>query len=633
MKNKKSDKKIPLKVQKPPKAASGNHYIYIIILIAITAILFSNALGHHFTNWDDDDYITKNPYILDLTLRGIQNIFTVFVSSHYHPLTLLSLALDYYLWGMNASGFIFTNIVFHIFNVMLVFLIFKIVIKRAELAFIVALLFAIHPMKVESVVWVAERKDVLFSFFYLMAVFFYVKYITSGFLKKYYVFTLILALLSLLSKATAASLPLILLVFDYYYKRKNLKIVFIEKLPFFIFSLVFGILAIIAQSSDQGNNPPFFDRIFLFTYAISFYIIKFFAPLYQSPLIEFPEKAGALLPLKYYVSFLIIPLVVFVIYKLKTVRKELIFAFSFFLLSMLLILIKFPIGPAYLTERYTYLPYIGLAFAIAVIYTTYFEKRYKKAALAVLIIWFVFLGIKTHFQNQIWDSSITLWTYVLERNPLTPIAYNNRGDAKYELKDYQSAIDDYNKAIEIKKQAPGVYSNRGNSKKELGDFKGAIADYDVAISMNPKYTEAYFNRALVKTISGDASGAISDFDKTIELKPDFAAPYYNRANLKFTLNDLDGALKDYNKSIELNPNEVGAYNNRGALYYKLKDFDKAINSFNTATKISPNSSDAYNNRAVLENELGNKISACADWQKAIQLNHPSAQGLYDKNCK
>ena len=632
-KPKKHERKVQTKGQKPQTAISNKQYIYIFILIAITALLFSNALGNHFTNWDDDDYVTKNPYIQDLTLRGIQNIFTVFVSSHYHPLTLLSLAVDYSLWGMNATGYIYTNIILHILNVILIFLIFKHIIKRADLAFIMALIFAIHPMKVESVVWIAERKDVLYSFFYLMAVFHYIKYISTKFIKKYYFLTLIFALLSLLAKASAASLPLVLLLFDYYYNRKNYKTIIIEKLPFLIFSLVFGILAIIAQRTEQPNNPPLLDRIFLFTYAISFYIIKFFAPVYQSPLIEFPEKAGVLLPIKYYVSFLIIPLISFLIYKFKLIRKELIFAFSFFLLSMLLVLIKFPIGPAYLTERYTYLPYIGLAFLIVIIYSKYFEKHYKNIALSILIIWFIFLGIKTHFQNQIWRNSVTLWDYVIENTPLTPIAYNNRGDAKYELKDFKGAISDYDKAINIKKQAPGVYSNRGNSKKELGDYKGAISDYNVAIEINPKYADAHYNRALVKSMNGDAKGALSDFDKAIELNPVYAATYYNRANLKFSLNDLTGALNDYNKAIELNPKEVGAYNNRGALYYQLKDYDKAINSFNTAITISPNSSEAYSNRAVLENKLGNKQNACMDWLKAVQLNHPSAQNLYDKNCK
>jgi len=605
MKTKKTIKKQHLNekqnsLQTNAKRSSQRKDFYLLLIILLTFIVFFNARNNNFTNWDDDDYVIKNPYVWELSSQSVKAMFSVYVSNHYHPLTLLSLAIDYKLWGRhNAKGFITTNIILHILNALLVFLIFVKIFKRNAWALMIALVFAIHPMKVESVVWVAERKDVLYAFFYLLAILTYLYYITSGFLKKHYIFTLVFALLALLSKASAASLPLILLLFDFLLQRKNYRHVLLEKIPFFALSLVFGIVAIKAQSTEAPNSKPFFEHLFLTTYALAFYIVKFFAPLFQTPLYEFPEKLSSFLPLKYYLSFAIIPLWAFLIYKLKTIRRELIFGFGFFGLSLILVLIKFPIGPAYLTERYTYLPYIGLAYLLIVFYRKYLEEKFKIVSLCILLFWIGFLCIKTFKQNGVWKDSVALWTHVLKYNPNSAVAYNNRGDALYVLGTYEAAIADYNNAILLKSEAPGVLSNRGNAKKELNDFAGALADYDAAIKIQPQWLEAYFNRALTKEILGDTLGALNDFSKVIEINTYYVDAYYNRGNIKYYMKDYEGALQDYNTALTLNPKYINAYNNRAVVFYMM----------------------------------GNNTKACADWQKASGMGHSDARRMYDANCQ
>jgi len=669
MKTKKNKKIIKTPISQAPntKTVFQNNSFYIILLICITLLVFSNIFNNQFTNWDDGDYITENAYIKDFSAKGVKEIFSAIVSWHYHPLTLLSLAFDYHLWGANPRGFVAVNLLFHLLNVLLVFLIFKRFTKRHDMAFIVALIFAIHPMKVESVVWLSERKDVLYMFFYLLTVYNYLKYISTQYIKKYLLYAFIFGLLSFLSKALAASLPLILLLFDYMYRRTDYKRIILEKIPFFILALVFGIVAIKAQSTAVPNAQPLLDRPFLFTYALSFYIIKFFAPLFQSPLIMFPEKIGLFLPIKYYLSFLIIPVIGIVIYKLKSFRRELIFAFSFFLLAMILILIKFPIGPAYMAERYTHLPYLGMAFLIALSYKTALSKYSKKTIWLILLPWLLFLGVKTYVHNNIWKNSYNLWTCAIEHNDRNLIAYNNRGFALSSEGKHKEAIKDFDKALAIDNKYEKAYENRAFSKNETGDTLGALADYTEILKLKPQKITAYSNRATLFEMTGDFDSALKDYikivsldsanaeayfkmgwcyyktnnlteainayTKAIALKPNYETAYNNRGIVRFEMNDIEGALKDYYKSLEINPNNIETYNNIGSIKNQQADYHGAIVEFSKIIALKPEIIAPYENRGYSKYMLGDKEGACADWLKASQLGSPAATNEYGLKCK
>ena len=619
--------------KKASQSLFKSHFAYILLLTIITTVLFSGAVEHEFTNWDDNHYVTQNALVQDLSFQNTVRIFSSFVHSHYHPLTILSLAVDFHFWGLNPKGFIIVNIILHLLNVIMVFLILKLLSGDGYIALGAALIFAIHPMRVESVVWVTERKDVLYAFFYLLAIYHYIKYITSGENKKYYILTLLMFVLSLLSKALAASLPLVLLLLDYYHARKKFLKLIIEKIPFFALSLLFGVIAVVAQSGEVPNKHPFFAHLFLMSYALMFYLIKFFVPLFQSVLIEFPEKTTSYLPLKYYLSFLIIPVSIFLYIKLKKIRKELLFSFGFFMVGIILILIKFPVGPAYIAERYTYIPYMGLAFLISFIINKYPSGILKKTVFIIFFCWLLFLSYRTYLQIQVWENSESLWSNVIKHNPYSVIALNNRGDAKYYKGDYAGAIKDYDKALNINNETAGAYNNRANSKKQLNDLKGAIVDYNKALEIDCNYFDAYFNRAIAKDLLGDTAGALADNDKAIELKPNYADCYYNRANIKFKIGRIEDALKDYDKTITLNQAHADAYCNRGGAKHKLKDYLNAEKDYNKAIQLNPQYANAYNNRAVLRYEQGDTYNACLDWEQSKLYGNTSAQKLHDTYCK
>jgi len=619
--------------------ANKTKYFFIVILAVITFITFANGLRNNFLTWDDPDYVTENFYIRDLSVTGVKAMFSVFVSCHYHPLTLLSLALDYAFWGQKPAGFIFMNILLHILNVILVNRIFFLFTKKTELSFITALLFAIHPMRVESVVWIAERKDVLFAFFYLFSIFFYVKFLKQKTNFKYYLISFLLFVLSLFSKATATSLPLILILFDYFSDRKDIRRILLEKIPFFILSLLFGLVAIKAQSLASSNAQPLVSHIFLITYAIAFYIFKFFAPFFQSAVMPFPEVVDGLLPLKYYLSFLIIPLMGFIIYYFRKYRKELIFSFSFFILTLILVLVKFPIGPAYLAERYTYLPYIGFSYFIGFAYINYKEKyklknNWSNIYLIVLCLFTVFFIVKTISRNTVWKTSYSLFTDVVSKNPTYAFALNNQAHALASEGKHAEAISIYALAVKNKPDFAEAYNNRAASFFALKDYESVIKDLSISIEIspdNPKIANMYNNRGLAYYNLKRYKEAIDDLNKAISINKDFVEAYKTRMNSNAALQNYDKALNDLNFIMTIEKNNAEHYNQAGIFYAEAGDKQNAIKNFSKAIDIEPSNSSYYLNLGFVYTE-SHKDLACSNFLKAKNLGNQQAHQIYQELC-
>jgi hypothetical protein len=219
--------------------------LYVISLLLLTFLVFYNSLHNFFiTNLDDSLYIAAADNLKHLTSADFSTMFGTFIAGNYHPLAILSLAIDFSFHGQNAFPFHLLNLLFHMANVSLVFWFIYLLLKRAEAAFIVALFFAIHPMHVESVAWISERKDVLYTFFFLASLIAYLLYLKDVKMYGYYIFSIVLFILSLMSKSAAVSLAPVIVLIDYYSGRKfNWKAI-AEKVPFFLLSLLFGILAI-----------------------------------------------------------------------------------------------------------------------------------------------------------------------------------------------------------------------------------------------------------------------------------------------------------------------------------------------------------------------------------------------------
>lgn len=485
----------------------------ILVILAVVAIVYSRAVQNGILLWDDGWHVTHNPDIQSLAMENIKKIFSSFYGNMYHPLTTLTFAIEYWFFGLNPIVFHITNILFHMANVLLVFFFTFRLSGRREIASIVALLFGIHPMHVESVAWITERKDVVYAFFYLLSLITYVRFVKKEG-NKYYWIAFLFFLLSLLSKTTALTLPLILLLLDFYLGRKlNLRTV-AEKLPMFLCSIVFGIIALYSQTNSMNYvhaiGINIVDRFFYFTYSVYYYGLHALIPMDLSALHLMPEKINGFLPTEYYLT--VIPVLVLIVLCIRKgkLQREYIFGLLFFFITLSLSLHIVPVGMAIVAERYTYIPYLGLYFILGRLFCYFFDCstnfRYStkigiQAAAGVLVI---ILGILTFHRIGTWKDTETLFQdaagkahTVYEAQYVEALGDELQATESLKLKKYPEAISWYDKVIALNPKSVESFTNRGIAKQCLLDYEGAMEDYTRAIEINPLMPRAYPNRAAI----------------------------------------------------------------------------------------------------------------------------------------
>ena len=593
------------------KNISNNKYSHFLLLsgiIVLTIIVYSGTFKNGFTNWDDDAQVVYNSNIRSLSTDNILKIFSSKYVDMYQPIPTLTYTLEYKFSGMNPITYHTTNLLFHLLNIILVFFLLFRITKQPDISLLVTTLFAIHPMNAETISWISCRSNLLYTCFYLGSLIYYLKYqdtrhktqeirykiqdtsIKTIDQKKskvksqqstvnaqhavFYSVSLLLFILSLLSKSMAVTLPVILILSDYYYDRKINSKSIIDKIPFLLIGLAYGIITIVTQkhtesASDIMLQYSLINRFFVITYSISFYLTYFIAPIKLSALHPSPEMIQGLLPLKYYLSPILILLIAVVIYKSKKNKKEIIFGGMFFLFTISITLTAGNLRWAEVAERYTYIPYLGLFFILA----TLFKSKSKKQKAKTLIFTFIILifSVFTFNRNKVWSDSLSLFNDVIEKYPNSFKAYNNRGKAKEDTGDKEGAINDYTKAIDCNNKFEQAYENRGNLKSAMGNKNGAIMDYDKIISLNPKNADAYYNRGLAEFALNDYNKVMEDFNKAIEIDPGYANAFVNRGFLNYKLGKNNEAMQDYNKAIEINSQIAQAFINRGYLKYSLGD--------------------------------------------------------------
>lgn len=363
----------------------------------------------------------------------------------------------YNAYQLHPKPYHVVNLTFHIINTLLVFCFIWLLLNQNWVAFITALLFAVHPMHVESVSWLSELKDLQYAMFYLMALCCYCIYIRTQ-KKVLYGLTLLLFLLSLLSKGMAASFPLVLLIIDYFYYAKINRKVTLNKIPFFLLAFVFGVIAILAQKHGQAIDTydyNFFERVLFSSYGILAYLWKMILPINLICYYPYPQKTDGMFPVIFYLSPLIVGLLFVIGYKLKTWRTTLLFGGAFFLATIVLVLQILPVGSTIISDRYTYIPYIGVFYIIASIINPVIEgkeERYKSYRNVVILLftfvlgWYSYLTFK---RTKVWHDTITLWTDAIDKLKDDPIPYNNRAETYFWVGRYDEAIKDFTKAIDL----------------------------------------------------------------------------------------------------------------------------------------------------------------------------------------
>jgi len=638
----------------------------------VTFIVYLSSLRHEFVEWDDPQYVIENPHIRALDMSFLKWAFGHFYASNWHPLTWVSHAVDYAISGLNPVGHHLTSVVLHAANTWaVIFLVVALMNaaqrgKRADgswpderapliVAGVTGLLFGLHPLHVESVAWVAERKDLLCALFYILSLMAYTRFAHSEngktsrkraslcFWDKRYLFSLGLFMLALLSKPMAVSLPAILVLLDWYPFGKIrslesfLKSV-VGKLPFFVLSLGSSVLTILAQRQGGAIVPmesvPLSTRLLVAVKSLAVYLWKLVWPLNLSPFYPYPISVSLLSW-----SYLLAVAVVIGISALCAiaVRKQRVWMalWGYYMITLVPVIGIVQVGRQAMADRYTYLPSLGPFLVIGLVSAWFFRKVVSESqqhplvrpAGAVLALFIIFsMAFITIRQLGIWQNSIRLWSYVIEQHPeRIQLAYYYRGLAFENTGQPDRAIEDYNTAIALDPNFRDAYMSRGTALEKTGRLNSALEDLDRAIALGPRY-EAYYNRGVILEKTGRINEAITDYLVAIDLDPSRYDSYLAAARAYGKARLFDKAIEYFTRCIAMRPNSADLYNNRGLSFLFIGQDDRALEDFNMAIALDRTLAIAYRNRGSVYLRRGDKTSAIADYQKACEFGDEKACG-------
>lgn len=524
-----------------------------ICLFLAVFLFYSPVLQSDFITWDDPEHLIENPLVHSLHYNNIKNIFSTTVNNTYIPLSILSFAIEYHFFKLNPFVYHLNNLLLHCGVVILIFFLAKRMGLTVKAAFLGALLFGLHPMHVESVAWVTERKDVLYALFYLLSLLFYCNYLDQR--KKHaYFLSIIMGFLSILSKPMALSLPLILFIIDWVKKRNIDRSYFIDKIPFFL--IIIPIAWITYSLNTRVIEINTLKSFLIWQWTAVFYIKKFIFPLHFVPFYHLPTPMS-LFDIKILTTLCAAVILVISVIRFRS-HKWYLFACLYYFLSIFFLFRfdDFIDSASIVSDRFMYLPSLGICLFIGHLLNQaigFVSKsdlvRWRNIFMVSLL--FLFLGLKSFKQCMIWKNSITFWNYVSAHSKPFDLIFLNRALAYAAKKEYRLAQIDYNKAIEINPSLSTAYYSRGCLMDELNLFNSAIADYTKAIELDPTLSSAYNNRGAVYLDMGQYKKALLDFDAAIELNPKYKHVYINKAMGLMGLNRRDQALENAKKALEM----------------------------------------------------------------------------------
>jgi tetratricopeptide (TPR) repeat protein len=666
----------------------------------LTLLVYLPTLQNKFIELDDAAYIRDNPYIRSFNLDLVRWAFFRFYAANWHPLTWISHALDYALWGMNPLGHHLTSIIIHAINTFLVVLLsaqlLRSVRKRALsgpsswflndrsiliAAGITGLLFGIHPVHVESAAWVAERKDLLCALFFLLSLMMYVKYgdgqQTAGsvrvlkdrerfldgesgkegqkrsFFDKYYLLALGFYIFALMSKPMAVSLPVVLLILDWFpgtriRDGRSAWDALAEKLPFVVLALGSSVLTVLAQKAGGAlvttQLVPLSERLLVGGRSLMGYLGMMLFPRHLVPYYPYPALSEiSVFHVKYFLPLLLIFGVTATC--IRTARNQRIWlaVWAYYVITLLPVLGIVQVGGQAMADRYTYLPSLGpfllAGLGGAFVYSRAFTRSWPPrvvmgVSFSVGIAGVLLLSAATVRQIGIWKDSMVVFNEILanESRP-SPMVVFHRGVAYERAGNMEKAIDDYSHAIELFPPYYEAFFGRGTAYERVGRLDLALSDYSKAISLRPDSYEAYTNRGLVNKKLDRRREAFSDLEQAVELDRAAGKAYLNLGILYTEEGSYARAIESFSHAIDADPLDAEAYGNRGIARAIIGQVSPAMKDLDRAIELRPDFAVIYYNRGRLFAESGRWERAVADFQKACQLgDETSCQTLRRKQA-
>jgi tetratricopeptide (TPR) repeat protein len=620
----------------------------------VTWLCFMPSLSNTISTWDDTAYLRDNIYIKDLSWQGIMHIFSSFVMGNYHPITILSYAIEFSLVQLDPWLYHFDSLLLHVVITVMVWWFTLALTRQPVAALVTALLFGLHPMHVESVAWVSGRKDLLCGLFYMAACLAHIRYLrATSHRRMWYSVVITCFVLSLLSKGIAVTLPLALLLIDYLENRTLRASDLYSKIPHILLSITIGIVSIQAQHAagamamqKEVFNP--LERIALGSFALITYLCKAVVPLSLHCFYPYPHKVQGSLPLLFYGYPLLVIALAYATWRFARHSRIILFGIGFFLIQIALLLQFLPVGEAIVAERYSYLPYLGLFFlagwymAQAWQHGSTATRRYLPLAIAG--IYMMALAAQSYDRCSIWYSELTLWTDEAEKEPVqAPQAYNNLGyyynrlwsesqDPNEKNRCFDSAVYFINKAITVKPDFINPYISLGELQRNAGMGDAAKATFFKALALHPRESNIALEIAICYYVEKKMDSAGSYFRKALELDPS-SGSYGNLGNYYEACNKDDSALMQYNKAIQLSQTNPIIFTNRAKLLRKMNRLPGAAIDIDTALHMTPNLGELYYLRSFCDTQQHNIPGALADIDKAIALGFTAIDTTYLQTLK
>ncbi len=608
-----------------PTATKNGQKGLILALLLVAFAIYAPSIQYDFVNWDDFQNVKENTDVRDISWEGIKDIFTPTVMANYNPLPIFTFALEHHFFGMNPAVFHLNNILLHLVSVFLVFLISLRLGFNQPVALFTAGLFALHPMRVESVVWITERKDVLYAAFFFGSILSYLRYKknTSG-KWLFYGLSLTFFVVALFAKIQAVSLPLALLALDYLERRLWKWSDLLEKVPYFLGSLVFGLVGIYflseGESLDAGQSFSFIERLFIGGLSYLVYVIKVIFPYPMSPLYPYP----AMLDWTFYAgTFISLCLVVFLFLKRNKKKWHILFSgFLFYTVNVVFVLQILGAGQGFLADRFTYVPYFGLFLAASYYLNKWIQPKassaFKFYAVGGVILFVYALWNFSH--HGIWKNGETLWTHVLSHYPNSHTAWSNRGQWRRDNEKYQAALQDYSRSLQLESEQGNIYNGRGKLYFDMGQTEKALKDFNRGVQLVEDNAELWVNRGVAYASKGQFNRALKDLNRGLEVDPDLPNGYLNRSLVHFKTGNYQNAIVDYDKYLEYEPSNAEIWYEKGLAFRAMDKEAEAVECFDRALELGSNPL-FYLERSKAQRALGNISEANKDMKRYNALQN------------
>ena len=615
-------------------------YVGLLCLGLITAIfaIYLQVGNHQFLNFDDNYYVTNNSHVATgMTGKNIIWAFTSVDEANWHPITWLSHMADVQFYGMNPRGHHLTNVVIHTVSSMLLLLFLLRVTGSFWQSSFVAALFALHPLHVESVAWVAERKDVLSALFWFFTLIFYAEYVAKR-KRALFMLSLFSFVLGLMSKPMLVTLPIIMLLMDFWpldrYRHEEQEqglrqlsgrvlALIKEKIPFFVCSLLSAVVTIYAQ--NKGGTLQSFDvvplqlRIENALIAYIKYIVKTLWP--HDLAVYYPLTPS--IPLWQVIGSLL----VLVLLSAATIRAGrqspyLPVGWFWFLITLLPVIGLIQVGEQSMADRYSYIPVIGLfimaAWGVPDLTRGVQQREGILALLAGVVI--IASAAQTWKQLGYWRDNISLYRHALQ---VTTGNYNincNLGNAFASNGDLDAAIPEYQEALRIHPNFMEAHYNLGNAFARKGDLDAAIREYQEALRISPNDTKAHNYLGVTFARKGDLDAAIREYQEALRLSPDDTKAHSYLGAAFARKGNLNAAIREYHEALRLSPDDAKAHNYLGAAFARKGDLNAAIREYQEALRLSPDDTDAHNNLGAALVNKGDLEAAIRELQEALRLS-------------